>query len=199
MKGSLRVTITRNDFLENGGDPSEYPSNNPSTGLHFLLNDDSQSDPTLEAKIVALVRENTFTDNVWYGLVVGQRIDPGERLIGYSFEGTLERNKYRGNGLRAAAFCFRHIVVSHGAGSKHFRYGRGSTISIHAEQDPLARAGFDYDHPAVDCDPHDYLNPPEHENPGAPLGNALLFNGASIPTHITLGPPRVGTPPKPRR
>jgi hypothetical protein len=192
VEGLLRVTIRGNDFLENGGDPSEYPSNNPSTGLHFLLNDDSQSNPVLGARIVALVRENTFTDNVWYGIVVGQRIDPNQRLIGYAFEGTFERNRYRGNGLNAAAFCFRHIVVSHGAGSKHFRYGRGSTITIRAADDPLSRIAFDYDHPAVDCDPHDYLNPTEHEDPGPPLRNRLIFNGTPVPTHITLGPPRVG-------
>jgi hypothetical protein len=52
------------------------------------LNDNSQSNPMLGARIVALVRENTFARNVWYGIVVGQRIDPSQRLIGYSFEGT---------------------------------------------------------------------------------------------------------------
>jgi hypothetical protein len=48
--GALRITVSRNDFLQNGGPLCDFPTRNPSTALHFLLNDNSQSDPLLGAQ-----------------------------------------------------------------------------------------------------------------------------------------------------
>jgi len=196
--------VSKNDFLRNGSDPSVYPSNSPNTGAYFLLNDSTASDATQGARIDADIHGNTFMQNIWYGVAVGQRIEPNKRLTGYAFEGTFERNRYCGNGLNVAALDFRHIVVTHGGGTQRFRFGRGSTYAINAALDPLAGIDFDYDHPALDPDPHDYTNPTEHEDAEAPLGNKLLFNGTPVPNsppgqpHIKPGPPTIGNcPPSP--
>jgi hypothetical protein len=85
--------------------------------------------------------------------------------------------------------------VSHRSPGPRFRFGRGSTITINAVHDPLAGVDFDYDHPALDPDSHDYTNPPEHEDAQAPLGNTLIFNGTPVPNsppdhpHMKPGPP----------
>ena len=176
--GSLFVEVSGNEFRENGSDTPNFTN----VGLSFVVNDDSRSDTTQPATIEADVHDNFFIENRYWGLDVAQRVRPNVRLIGFEFEGTFERNHYCGNGLNEAIFAFRQVTTTLGGGTVHFRFGRGSTYVIHAENDPLASIGFDLDHPAYDPDPHDYTNPIEHEDPGVPLGNTLIFNGAIVPT-----------------
>jgi hypothetical protein len=176
--GSLFVEVSGNEFRENGAVGPNFPS----VGLSFLINDDSRSDTTLPARIEAHVHDNLFIENRNWGISVAQRVSPNARLTGFEFEGTFERNRYCGNGLNEAIFAFRQVTTTLGGGEKHFRFGRGSTYVIHAENDPLAWIGYDLDHPANDPDAHDYTNPTERENPGVTLGNTLIFNGLIIPT-----------------
>jgi hypothetical protein len=176
--GSLFVEVSGNEFRGNGAVGPNFPS----LGLSFLINDDSRSDTTLPARIEAHVHNNLFIENRNWGMGVAQRVSPNVRLTGFEFEGTFERNRYCGNELNEAIFDFRQVTTTLGGGEKHFRFGRGSTYVIHAENDPLAWVGFDLDHPANDPDPHDYTNPTEHEDAGAALGNTLIFNGVIVPT-----------------
>jgi hypothetical protein len=176
--GSLSVEVSDNEFRENGAVGPNFPS----VGLSFLINDDSRSDATLPARIDAQVHDNLFIENRNWGMSVAQRVSPNARLTGFDFEGTFKNNRYCGNGLNEAIFAFRQITTTLGGGAVHFRFGRGSEFIVHAEDDPLAWVGFDLDHPANDPDPHDYTNPTEHEDPGVPLGNTLIFNGAIVPT-----------------
>jgi hypothetical protein len=176
--GSLSVEVSGNEFRRNGSDTP----NATNVGLSFLINDDSRSDTTQPARIEAHVHDNLFIENRNWGIDVAQRVRPSARLTGFEFEGTLERNRYCGNGLNEAIFAFRQVTTTLGGGTVHFRYGRGSSYLIHAENDPLAWLGYDLDHPANDPDPHDLTNPLEHENPGVPLGNTLTFNGTVVPT-----------------
>lgn len=178
--GSLFVEVSGNEFRANGAAGPNFPS----VGLSFLINDDSRSDTTLPAKIEAHVHDNLFIENRNWGLDVAQRVSPNARLTGFEFEGTFERNRYCGNGLNEAIFAFRQITTTLGGGAQRFRFGRGSTYVIHAENDPLAWIGYDLDHPANDPDPHDYTNPTQHEAAGVPLGNTLIFNGAIVPTVV---------------
>ena len=190
--GSLSVEVSGTEFRGNGTAGPNFAS----LGLSLLVNDDSRSDPTQAASIEAQVHDNFFIENVNWGLAVAQRIAPNVPLIGYQFEGTFERNQYCDNGLNAAMFDFRQVtttlqVVTNPPALPHtFRYGRGSTYTVHAENDPLASIGFDLDHPAIDPDP-----------PGGPLGNTLIFNGAIVPTEpapvlrIPSGIPVLETPP----
>jgi hypothetical protein len=189
--GALRVEISRNEFLCNGSNPAVYPSNNPNIGLYFLVNDSTANDPMKDARIDALVLDNTFKENIWYGVAVGQRIEPNKTSIGYVVEATFQGNRYDANGLNAAMFGFRHVVVTHGGGTQPFRYGHDSTYTINAAGDPLAGIDFDYDNPV-------------HDAGGAALNNKLIFNGAAVPNspdghpHVKQGPPPAGScPPKP--
>lgn len=176
--GSLSVEVSGNEFRENGTDMPNFAN----LGLSFLVNDDTRSDTTQPARLEAHVHDNLFIENRHWGVSVAQRVAPNARLTGFEFEGTFERNRYCGNGLNEAIFAFRQVTTTLGGGTVKFRFGRESTYVIHAENDPLASIGFDLDHPAYDPDPHDYTNPPEHEDAGAPLGNTLTFNGAIVPT-----------------
>jgi Protein of unknown function (DUF1565) len=182
--GALRVEISGNEFHCNG-DPAAFPGNSPNTGLYFLVNDSTVSDPMKAARIDAHVHDNIFKENIWYGVAVGQRIEPNETSIGYVFEATLKRNRYDANGLNAGIFDFRHIVVSHGGGTQPFKFGHDSTYTIKAQQDPFVSIDFDYDNPV-------------HDSSGAELHNKLIFNGAAVPNsgdghpHIKQGPPPAG-------
>jgi hypothetical protein len=176
--GSLSAEVSGNEFRGNGLDQANFAN----VGLSFVVNDDSRSDATEPARLEADVHDNLFIENRHWGLAVLQRIAPNARVTGFEFEGTFERNRYCGNGLNAAIFAFRQVTTTLGGGTVKFRYGRGSTYVIHAENDLLASIGFDMDHPAIDPDPHNYTNPTEHEDAGAPLGNTLIFNGAVVPT-----------------
>ena len=150
-----------------------------SVGLSFLVNDNSRSDSTQPASIEAQVHDNSFIENNNWGLSVAQRIAPTASLTGYEFEGTFERNRYCGNGLNAAIFDFRQVTTTLSPQNPqvtHFRYGRGSTYIIHAENDQLTSTGYDMDNPANDPDPHG------NEGAGTPLENTLIFNGAVVPT-----------------
>jgi hypothetical protein len=176
--GSLLVEVSGNEFRENGSDVANFTN----VGLTLLVNDDSRSDTTQPARIEAYVHDNLFIENRHWGLDVAQRIGPIAPLVGFEFEGTFERNRYCGNGLNEAIFAFRQVTTTLGGGMQQFRYGRGSTYVIHAENDPLASIGFDLDHPANDPDSHNYPDPTPDEAPGVPLGNTLIFNGAIVPT-----------------
>ena len=176
--GSLLVEVSGNQFRKTG----TVGPNFVSAGLSFLVNDDSRSDTTLPARLEAHVHDNLFFENRNWGFDVAQRVAPNARLTGFEFEGTFERNRYCGNGLNEAIFAFRQVTTTLGGGTQRFRFGRGCSYVIHAENDPLAWIGYDLDHPANDPDPHDYTNPAEHEDPGVPLGNTLMFNGAIVPT-----------------
>ncbi len=176
--GSLSAEVSGNEFRANGAEGPNFPS----MGLSFLVNDDSRSDTTLPGRIEAHVRDNLFIENRNWGLGVAQRVSPNVRLTGFEFEGTFERNRYCGNGLNEAIFAFRQVTTTLGGGEKRFRFGRGSSYVIHAENDPLAWVGYDLDHPANDPDPHEYTSPTEHEDPGIPLENTLIFNGTAVPT-----------------
>lgn len=193
--GALRVEISRNDFRRNGTEAS-CPHRFPNTGLYFLVNDSLQDDPLQPANIDAIVRDNTFNENVFYGIAVGQRIQPMKRQVAYQFTGTFKNNQYCGNGLNAAMFDFTHVPVSHNS-PVPFSFGRGSTYTIDATLDPLATIDFDYDHPALDPDAHNYDNPPGHENAGAPLGNTLVFNGTAKPNTLPANPHVKPCPPPP--
>jgi hypothetical protein len=167
--GSLSVEVFGSEFRGNGSVGPNFAS----LGLSFLVNDDSRSDPTQAASIEAQVHDNSFIENSNWGVAVAQRIAPNVPEIGYQFEGTFERNRYCGNGFNPAIFDFRQVTttLSPLLPQTHFRYARGSTYIIHAENDPLASIGFDLDHPAIDPDP-----------PGGPLGNTLIFDGMTVPT-----------------
>jgi len=188
--GTLTVEIAANDFRQNGGDPSVFPGNSPNTGLYFVLNDSLQSDPLQTAQIQASVHDNAFIDNSWYGVAVGQRIEPNKRLTGYAFSGEFDRNAYCGNGLQNAFIDLRHVPTSQGGGTQHFRFGRNTTITINTSNDPLTSGGFDLDDPQLDPDAHDYTNPTEHEPAGTPLGNLVVLNGTDVSNaqRITPGP-----------
>ena len=176
--GSLFTEVSGNEFRGNGSDTANFAN----VGLSFLVNDDSRSDATQPARLEAYVHDNLFIENRFWGLDVAQRLAPNALITGYEFDGTFERNRYCGNGLNAAIFAFRQVTTTLGGGTLHFRYGRDSTYVIHAENDELTSLGFDLDDPANDPDAHDYPDPIPDEAAGAPLGNTLIFNGATVPT-----------------
>jgi hypothetical protein len=169
--GSLSVEVSGNEFRGNGA-PGP---NNANLGLSFLINDYSRSDPTQSASLEAQVHDNLFAENLNWGIAVAQRIAINSSLTGYEFEGTFERNSYCGNGRNAAIFDFRQVTTTLGGGSQPFRYGRGSTYIVHAENDQLTSIDYDMDNPANDPDAH------TNEPPGTPLLNTLIFNGLVVP------------------
>ncbi len=170
--GSLFVCVSDNQFRRNGSDQENFAN----LGLSFVVNDDSRSDTTQAARIEASVHDNYFIENRFWGVSVAQRISPNAPVVGYEFDGTFERNHYCGNGLNEAIFDFRQVTTTLGGGTQQFRYGRGSTYVIHAENDPLASIVYDRDHPANDPDSH------TNEPPGTQLWNTLMFNGSTVAT-----------------
>ncbi len=166
--GRLFVEVSGNEFRGNGSVGLNFPS----VGVSFLVNDDSKSDATQPARLEVNVHDNLFAENLKWGFDVALRLASVDRLAAFDFEGTFERNRYQGNGFNAAIFAFRQVTTTLGGGTTTFRFGRGSTYIIHAENDSLGWTGFDLDHPALDPDPR---------SPGAPLGNTLLVNGSVIP------------------
>lgn len=173
--GSLSVEVSGNEFRGTGAVGPNFPS----VGLSFLVNDDSKSDSAQPASIEAQVHDNLFAENLNWGLDVAQRISPNAPLAGYEFEGTFERNIYCGNGRNAAIFDFRQVTTTLSPTNPlvmHFRYGRGSTYIVHAENDQLTSIGYDKDNPANDPDSH------TNEPAGASLGNMLIVNAAVVPS-----------------
>jgi hypothetical protein len=182
--GTLRVEISANEFECKGSEPLVCPSRTPNTGVYFIVSDNQVSESMKHARIDAVVRGNTFKKNIWYGAVVGQRIQAGKTSVGYEFDGTFLRNKYSGTRLNAAAFTFQHIVSTQGSTTPAFQYGQDSTYTINSVHDPLAGIDFDYDNPPSD-------------STRTELKNKLIVNGRSYDGQLIKHcPPPAGTYPQ---
>ena len=166
----LTTAVNDNDFSGNvayGLRCGAYPPDN-----YFKLKAD------LTARLEANISGNLFNGNQNYGLMLDAAFPPPQldkSAVSARFDLTLQGNALAGNGRATALFTFERFTVSLGSDAlKDFKYLSQSLYNLNDTEGETL--GFDYDNPVMDP-----FN-------GTALNNAIIINGALMPSGIKISP-----------